>query len=80
MQGSRTRVADGVHLYLDIAKSGFLFHGHSGGMRTVIIIVVVMIFCIVMFTLITSLNYLFFIFQAVTIKNSLVLRKHHMCI
>ena len=23
----------GAHLYLDIAKLGYLFHGYSGGMR-----------------------------------------------
>ena len=33
MKSSRPRAADWCHLYLDIGKSGYLFHGYSGGMK-----------------------------------------------
>ena len=32
MKGSRPEQLVGAHLYLDISKSGYLFHGISGGM------------------------------------------------
>ena len=33
MKGSHPEQLTGAHLYLDTAKSGYLFHGYSGGMH-----------------------------------------------
>ena len=33
MKGSHTEQPIGAHLYLDIAKSDYLFHGYSSGMQ-----------------------------------------------